>query len=174
MEQALEIKEAQLQEVLNRMSDGILLIGTDKKIEVYNNKVEQLLELPAGLLTSGTTIKKILEFQAKRGDFGDGETSELVNEQLSQKSEHFIEENISGKFLEFYRQFTSKGVVLVFNDITDQRQANDELNQKIDELEMFNKMAVGRELKMIELKQTINELLEEKGDEAIYEEIDSI
>ncbi|MBT3915958.1 MAG: HAMP domain-containing protein [Rhodospirillaceae bacterium] len=174
MEQALEIKEAQLQEVLNRMSDGLLLIGNDLNVEVYNNKVEQLLELPDGFLTPGTSIRKILEFQAERGDFGAGNIDELVDERLNQETEYFIEESISGRFLEFHRHFTPKGVLVVFNDITEQTRANDELNQKIDELEMFNKMAIGRELKMIELKSTINKLLEEKGDEAMYEEIDGI
>jgi len=174
MEQSLEVKEAQLQEVLNRMSDGLFLIGTDLTIEVYNNKVEQLLDLPEGFLTLGRPIKDVLEFQAKRGDMGAGDINKLVEERLKDKTEHFIEQSQSGKILELYRYFTSKGVVVVFNDITEQRQASEELNLKIEELEMFNKMAVGREIKMIELKRMINELLKEKGDEAIYEEIDNI
>ncbi len=40
--------------------------------------------------------------------------------------------------------------------------------ENVNELEKFNKMAVGRELKMIELKKEINELLEKSGEEAIY------
>tara|TARA_B100000315_G_scaffold257580_1_gene306845 strand:+ start:6033 stop:7796 length:1764 start_codon:yes stop_codon:yes gene_type:complete len=174
MEQALEIKEAQLQEVLNTMSEGFLLISTDLNVEVFNSKVEQLLELPDGFLTPGTPIKEIMEFQAERGDYGVGEVDELVKARLNDRSKNFIEEGLNGRVLEFYRHFTPKGVLIVFNDITEQRQASDDLNQKIDELEMFNKMAVGRELKMIELKSAINELLEEKGDEARYEEIDTL
>ncbi len=49
-------------------------------------------------------------------------------------------------------------------DITLQKKAEQELNQKIGELERFNRIAVGRELKMIELKEKIRVL--EKGNEA--------
>ncbi|MCX6814352.1 MAG: PAS domain S-box protein [Candidatus Aenigmarchaeota archaeon] len=43
-------------------------------------------------------------------------------------------------------------------DITEQKKAEEELKSKVEELERFNKLAVGRELKMIELKKRIGEL----------------
>jgi len=43
-------------------------------------------------------------------------------------------------------------------DITDRKQAEDELKEKLEELEKMNKLMVGRELKMIELKERIKEL----------------
>lgn len=45
-------------------------------------------------------------------------------------------------------------------DITAQRNLQDELNNKIHDLERFNKIAVGRELKMVDLKKRIKELEE--------------
>ena len=47
-----------------------------------------------------------------------------------------------------------------FRDITENRRVQQEINEKIEELEMFNKLAVDRELKMIELKNKIKELEE--------------
>jgi PAS domain S-box-containing protein len=44
-------------------------------------------------------------------------------------------------------------------DITERRHMEDELRQKVDELERFSKVAFGREKKMIQLKQEINELM---------------
>ncbi|MBT4588743.1 MAG: HAMP domain-containing protein [Rhodospirillaceae bacterium] len=174
MEKTLEKKEAQLQETLNNMSEGLLLIGSDLKIEVFNDKVEQLLELPPNFLTTNTPIAKILEFQAERGDFGEGDIAQLVTEKLNDRTEHSIEERLNGKVLDLYRHFTPEGVVVIFNDITAERNATVTLNQKVEELELFNNMAVGRELKMIELKRQINQLLEEKGSKARYEEVDSL
>lgn len=49
-------------------------------------------------------------------------------------------------------------VIISFIDITERKKIEDELKKKVDELEQFNKMIVGRELKMIELKKRIDEL----------------
>ena len=48
-------------------------------------------------------------------------------------------------------------VIAVFaRDITDQLKAENDLKQKLDELEQFNLLVVGREEKMIGLKEEIN------------------
>jgi PAS domain S-box-containing protein len=48
-------------------------------------------------------------------------------------------------------------------DLTARKQAEEALREKFAELERFNKVAVGRELRMIELKQEINALLRASG-----------
>lgn len=45
-------------------------------------------------------------------------------------------------------------------------ERTEELNRKIGELERFNKLAVGRELKMIELKKRIQELESKLGNKS--------
>ena len=52
---------------------------------------------------------------------------------------------------------------VVFTDITHQKKSEAELKEKLDELDRFNRSAVGRELRMMELKQTINRLTKELG-----------
>ena len=58
-----------------------------------------------------------------------------------------------------------------FIDITERKQAEEALRQKMeelrannDELERFNRNVVGRELRMIELKEEINELCRRLGE----------
>ena len=54
-------------------------------------------------------------------------------------------------------------------EITERKRAEQELKQKMEELERFNRLAVGRELRMIELKRQINELSEQLGRDAPYD-----
>jgi PAS domain S-box-containing protein len=52
-------------------------------------------------------------------------------------------------------------LVGVFRDVTERKQAEEEIQKRIRELEDFYEMAVGRELRMIELKDEIEALKEE-------------
>ena len=60
------------------------------------------------------------------------------------------------------------GAFAAARDITEQKAAEEEVKKKTEELEGVNKLAVGRELKMIELKKEINALLEKSGREPGY------
>ena len=53
-------------------------------------------------------------------------------------------------------------------DITERIQNQEALNNKIDELQKFIKLTVGRELNMIELKKEVNELLIKSGQNEKY------
>jgi PAS domain S-box-containing protein len=57
-------------------------------------------------------------------------------------------------------------------DITDSKLAEEELHQKMEDLERFSKMAVGREEKMVQLKEEINGLLRESGQLDKYKIVD--
>jgi len=54
-------------------------------------------------------------------------------------------------------------------DITERKQAEDAVRAKVEELEQFSRMAVGRELRMIALKREINALCETRGEAPRYE-----
>ena len=61
--------------------------------------------------------------------------------------------------------------IVVFSDITDRKRAEEAVQRKAeelrasnDELELFNRAATGRELRMIELKEEINELCRRLGE----------
>jgi len=61
---------------------------------------------------------------------------------------------------EFYLSF--------HQDITERKEAEAAVQKKIADLEWFNNIAVGRELKMVELKKEINQLLKKIGLEKKY------
>jgi PAS domain S-box-containing protein len=55
------------------------------------------------------------------------------------------------------------GIGSIIRDITERKNFEESLRQKITELEKFNDLTVDRELKMIELKKEVNVLLKEMG-----------
>jgi hypothetical protein len=61
-----------------------------------------------------------------------------------------------------YTDYLDKAAIqLVFHDITEHKQAEDALRKKFDEIESMNRLMVGRELKMEELRQENKRLKEE-------------
>ena len=49
----------------------------------------------------------------------------------------------------------------IFRDVTERKRAEEEIKKRIKELEEFYDMAVGRELRMKELKEQMEEMKEE-------------
>ncbi len=57
----------------------------------------------------------------------------------------------------------------VWRDITNRKQAEENMKIKMNELEIFNDAAVDREIKINELRKEINELFKKSGEEPKYE-----
>ena len=67
-------------------------------------------------------------------------------------------------------QLENRWVIAVFSrDETEKKQAEKELKERLEELEQFNRLVVGREIKMIGLKEEVNQLLEKLGRDEKYE-----
>ena len=58
--------------------------------------------------------------------------------------------------------------IQIITDISERKKMENKLQEHVSELERFNKFSVGRELKMVELKQEINELLLSTGQPEKY------
>ena len=59
-------------------------------------------------------------------------------------------------------------VTCIAKDITDRMKAEISLKMKSEELQQFNNLMVGREMRMVELKQEVNALLRKQGSEERY------
>lgn len=71
----------------------------------------------------------------------------------------------------FSSPITHQGKTLLYSivqDITPRKQAEERLQHKMDELTRFQTLTIGRELKMVELKKEVNDLLAELGKPARY------
>ena len=61
------------------------------------------------------------------------------------------------------------GVAIFAQDITERKHMEEDLKRNVAELEQFSKLAFGREIKMIQLKEEINELMGQLGQGGKYE-----
>lgn len=61
------------------------------------------------------------------------------------------------------------GVIHSVRDITSQKQAEHELQRTVEVLERFNRMAVGREMRMVELKREVNDIATSNGQDQPYD-----
>ena len=61
------------------------------------------------------------------------------------------------------------GVAIFAQDITERKHMEEDLKRNVAELEQFSKLVFGRELKMIQLKEEINELMGQLGQGGKYE-----
>jgi two-component system CheB/CheR fusion protein len=61
-----------------------------------------------------------------------------------------------------------RGFVKIMRDLTECKRTEEALREQMDELTRFNSAAVGREVRMIELKKEINELCARLGEAARY------
>jgi PAS domain-containing protein len=167
-------KEAQLRTALDALSGGLFMIDKDLNFQLWNDRVIELYELPDGIMRMGLPLSDLIRLRAERGDFGPGDVETQIEQRIEGYGDssirHFEDHMPSGRVIDLVRAPTaSGGIVAICNDVTERRQAEEELREKLEELEQFNKLAVGRELRMIDLKKEINDLLQGMGKDSEYE-----
>ena len=167
-------KEAQVATALTSMSDGLFMIDKDLKLRIINEKFIEWYDLPEPTTRPGVSIRGLIKYRAERGDYGPGDPGELVEERLEgyrDRSTDRLEDRLpGGRIIKVLRTpIADGGMVVVFNDITESKKAEENLRNNLDELEKFNSLAVGRELRMIDLKQEINNLLKSLSKDPEYE-----
>lgn len=68
----------------------------------------------------------------------------------------------------FDHQGAISSIQIIWQDVTDRTAMEKKLKAQVTELETINQLAIGRELRMIELKEEINTLLEKSGSKPRY------
>jgi sigma-B regulation protein RsbU (phosphoserine phosphatase) len=127
-EEALAEKEAHLRVALDNMPGGMVLEDRDRKYVLFNSKYSELHDYPEGFLKVGMSAREEVRFQAERGDFGPGNTDELVEQVLETyqegKATSWDRTFPNGRTLHFNVSPTPDGgMVEVNNDITERKQA---------------------------------------------------
>jgi len=140
-EEALAEKETQLRVALDHMPGGMMLFDRDFNYVLFNARYSEMFEYPDGLIKIGGSLRDAWRFQAERGDFGPGDTDDLIEQVVAtrQLGEFVSYERViagSGRTLQVNRAPTPDGGnVSIVTDITDRKLAEDELAEKSAMLE---------------------------------------
>ena len=165
-ERAVKRSQERLKTILETTHEGFWMVDNETRTVDVNNSMCQLL----GRTRDRVIGKKVAEFL-------DEENKDILSMQMQLR-----EQGIGSAYeLAFLRTDGTKvpcilsatplldadgkkiGSFAMVTDISERKQAEEELHRNIEDLERFSKMAVGREERMIELKNEINELRRSAG-----------
>ncbi len=128
-ETLLRQKSALLETTLERMEQGIMMVSADGIVEVCNDRVLQLLDLPRELLASRPPFSDVVRYQWEREEFS--RTPEDLLPLMRANSgiegvQRYDRERPDGRVIEVsIVPIEGGGVVRTYTDITD-RKRNDE------------------------------------------------
>ena len=155
-------KTALLQTTLGSISQGIFMIGVDGRVNTYNQRVRELLDLPESLLASRPTLQQVTQFQQSRGDFGpnanlvaagarqyvnaasNDETPGNSLRMMQASIPRYLRSTPAGRVLEVKTQnLPSGGMVRTFADVTDFVQAQTDLQASEDSIRQITSQVPG-------------------------------
>lgn len=147
--------------IISIMADALFLLNADFTIIGVNEAAEKMLKRSKGNIIgksindvlisrrSETPVSKDLKDQFNMSDQILDFEADLGVRNGRKAAISISATKVSQNFIE------TRGYVLICRDITDRQKYQQELEQKTKELEKINRILVGRELEMIELKKKL-------------------
>lgn len=167
-DEALARSHSLLMATLESTADGILVVDSAGTITGFNHRFLTLWRIPESLMAERNDDKLIRHVlgQLRSPDEFLKRIEFLHREPTTQSMDELYFKD--GRVFERYSQPQRLGETIVgrvwsFRDVTERKQGEAALRQKIETLERFQAVTVGRELQMIELKKEINALLKQTG-----------
>ncbi len=137
-----------LASIMETIAQGVVMFDPDRRLVTWNREYEKALKFPKGYLKPGLTAWDIGYFMAGRGDYGEGDPTELTNERQevfwgdgkSKRSELKV---LGEREFDVLFQPTADGsLVFTYTDITERKQAEAEMARQRDELEVLNQRKI--------------------------------
>jgi len=131
-EAAMTAISGQLNIAIEHMPGGIAMVDRESRLQTFNRAYLESYGLPD--MAKGTSIRDVIAFRVRRGDYGPGDTETLIERQFARY--HAVEPRLledrlpGGRIFEIMRSPTPDGgLVAVFNDVTERKAAETELRR---------------------------------------------
>jgi PAS domain S-box-containing protein len=169
-EQEYLASERKVSAMSQAVNDALVMVDSRGKVLFWNHAAEELFgysqEEAMGMdyhaMAAPEQYHKSIEAGlANFAETGEGPVLGITTELTARNrngDEFPVEVTLSS--FQMDEQWFSTGVV---RDITERKRAEEEMRQYVDELERFHRLVVGREEKMIQLKEEVNSLMGELG-----------
>ncbi len=163
-EEALAEKESHLRVALENMPGGIAFGDKDRNYVFINSQYSQLHDYPDDLLKVGGPMLDEARFQAERGDYGPGDTEELIKgifTTYSLKDNLNYERTIAnGRTLHFNVASTPEGgYITVATDITERKQVEEALLEAKQRSEEASELVAERNRMLESLSNQLSKYL---------------
>jgi len=180
-EEIVKNSEQRLGQIIDFLPDATWVIDREGKVVTWNQAMEHLTGISAADMVGKGNYEYALPFYGERRPI----LIDLVREWNSEYEKKYLTIKKDGNKLvsESHHpnlgdggMYLSGNASLIYDaagevagaieslrDITERKHMEDELRLNVEELERFNKLAIGREIKMIQLKEEINELMIQLG-----------
>ena len=138
-------QEHLIESLLASINQGVLVVGADGRINAFNDRVCELLDMPATIMQSHPTLHEMVQYQFQRGDFGSDlqrTTPDLhryltrsradVSSHVQELPPNYTRTTLGGRVLEIKtKPLATGGLIRTFTDITSYakvEQARDHLH----------------------------------------------
>jgi PAS domain S-box-containing protein len=168
--EAIAESEKRYKALYDASPTGIIMLDKNGIIQEINNEVTKITLFPRDELI-GQSIIKLSTID--KAPLINSNIQRILNGEFLESDVETVKKDGTLAFFQL-REIAitlsngEQGILSVSNDITERKNSEKELSEKLDELTRFHRLTVGRELMMIELKKEINELLKKAGLEEKY------
>jgi Na+/proline symporter/CheY-like chemotaxis protein/two-component sensor histidine kinase len=136
---AIQYNREILQSAIDHVQEGIAVFDKDLQLICWNSRFVEMLDLPPDIGRLGAGLDEILRVAAERGDFGSGQSVQLVADRLERYvstasfRERFLKHGIVMEVRS--NRMPDGGIVVTYTDVTPTVEAADALERANETLE---------------------------------------
>ena len=166
----LKERTAALETTLHAMSQGLMVVGADGRVKLYNDQVCRILDMPDSLMATMPTLTDLVRRQTQRGDFGPGlklvhpDAREYVQSGSGAIDDtvprRYVRRTLKGRYLEIKSDpLPSGGFVRTYADVTPFVEAVDAARERGEEVRQLNETLEQRVAqRTLELERTMHDV----------------